>query len=242
MCEIRDWLKDFMRRYRLLHNPNDWPEPGTMEDKDFAISWLEAFEDAGATQAQAETAMRRLLRNPPQWRRDHLPALLREIHAVRVASIAVPIGDDRETAANDPKTRSCDLCGGSGLAVVFHPQYDGAPKAEYVDHFGESKLGPSTAPAHCICPLGRWIRGKLEEKLRSRFVDLKEVMDGRSTWQVRDKAAEKFMGEFGQMRDTTEMMGFVRWLHEQGNIERAERRKNPPRRGEVTTIGDVFGH
>jgi len=70
-------------------------------------------------------------------------------------------------------SRGCDRCDGTGLATVWHPRPDAARRI------------PESKSAYCTCPHGRWIERNHRERspeLRGGFVDIAEVLEGRSVW------------------------------------------------------------
>lgn len=93
------------------------------------------------------------------------------------------------------QSRSCRFCHGSGQASVFHPHYDGSAVMmfECVDRDGEIRPKPVAVRvvAHCMCPMGRWMRSKTERLLLSRIPDLLDVLAGRSRWVADDPMGDR---------------------------------------------------
>jgi len=191
MAKVRDWLDDFLERHRRRFNPFDWPEPGSDENADYARMWLDAFVRDKVREQEADAASVRLGQTPPNWRNDHLPAVMAEIKAMREASTAQAghgvIADSIETAR--VQSRHCGWCNGSGLRTVFHPRYDGSGilMLEREDDRGELRKRPTAArvAAHCICPLGQYMRAKVGDD-NARIPELRRVLDGRSLWMAHD--------------------------------------------------------
>jgi hypothetical protein len=181
---VKIWLSEFLDRYKLIHAPREWPETGSDEWKAFAKMWLLAFSARNVTQVEADAATIRLGLNPPQWRREHIPAMLLAIEEIRQAAALQAVPDDRDTAF--AQSKSCEYCSGEGQVIVFHPAYNGSRVAEFRGRNGEVKRGPSTTVAHCVCPMGRWMRGKTAGEMLGRIVDLKDIFNGLSRWVLDD--------------------------------------------------------
>ena len=181
----RDWVPDFLREHRDRFQPFGWPEPDTRELVVLEGDWIEGFAGAGVTEDEARRASKRLLLNPPKYTRDHLASMLAVIQTMR---------EERASTTTDPnlmgreqalaESKNCLDCGGAGLLTVYHPHPDPA-----------RRVAPS-APAHCVCAFGRWMRRTLmkdDELSAKRIVDLEDVQFGRAGWLLeppgRDQAA-----------------------------------------------------
>lgn len=73
------------------------------------------------------------------------------------------------------------------MPIVFHRHWAGGRigrRREYND-LGDLVTVPFAAEvaAHCICPLGRWIRSRTEDYLKGRIPDGAAIIEGRS-WYV----------------------------------------------------------
>jgi hypothetical protein len=88
---IRDWLDPFLAAHRARFNPRDWPDADTADYRDFATDWLEAFADLQVSQDEADRASRRLTSKPPEWGRNHLPAVLMTVRTMRLERNAAPV-------------------------------------------------------------------------------------------------------------------------------------------------------
>ena len=89
---------------------------------------------------------------------------------------------ERDDAA--ARSRSCRVCGGSGMPIVFHRHWTGdriGHRREYND-LGDLVTVPFAAEvaAHCVCPLGRWIRSKTSDYLNRRIPDGAAIVERRS--------------------------------------------------------------
>lgn len=91
-----------------------------------------------------------------------------------------------ERARAEWQSRGCRICGGSGMAVAFHPDHGGRriTVLDSVDPMGEVRRTSivTEAAAHCVCPAGRWMRENTEEWLKRRIPDGAAMVEGRSPW------------------------------------------------------------
>jgi hypothetical protein len=100
------------------------------------------------------------------------------------------VSEARDVTRDNARTlsRDCEYCGGHGMARVYYPEYRGDPTEEVAcwGRGGEvvRKAIPVAVMAHCVCPLGRWMRGRL---------------DGGSRWLARDPTG----GEYATAGDST---------------------------------------
>lgn len=192
MAKIKDWVDDFLERHRRRFNPFDWPEPGSEEGIDYARMWLDAFLRERVREQEADAASIRLGTNPPRFRNDHIPNVMAEVKAMREVAAATAsagvIADSLETAKR--QSAQCGWCDGHGMRQVFHPRYKGSQviMIDREDDRGEVRKRPTAArvAAHCICPLGRYMRAKTDDDNRPRIPDLQRVLEGRSLWMAHD--------------------------------------------------------
>lgn len=105
-------------------------------------------------------------------------------------------GVDPELLRVRRESRNCRDCGGDGLTIVFHPQWAGVrvgrtwrgemEHVEAPDGSSEYRHVMETTAlevaAHCVCALGRWMRERVDEDLRSRIPDVLAIVEGRSKW------------------------------------------------------------
>ena len=174
---IRDWIEPFLVAHGERFKVHDWPFPGCDEYIDFVGDWIEAFAGLGVSQDESNRASRRLALNPPNWRRDHLPAVMATVKAMRADRGQDTSALTRESALS--ASRNCPHCGGGGLAPVVNR--DPANK-------------PPHCGSHCVCPMGRWMRTQLAQKYPEdirRIPDFQECLSGQSMWVDR----ELFYGE-----------------------------------------------
>ena len=79
------------------------------------------------------------------------------------------------------ENRTCPHCDGNGLVIVFHPAWDG-------DRVGVTSAGrpfPAEVAAHCLCPVGRWIRERVEFEEQRRIPRVEDIVAGRSKWLMK---------------------------------------------------------
>jgi hypothetical protein len=82
--------------------------------------------------------------------------------------------------------------------LVFHPEYDGHRTAmRQVVERGEvvERPIPMTVAAHCICPIGEWIRARTDREILSGIPFLGDVLVGRGRWQASDPTRDE-RGEY----------------------------------------------
>jgi hypothetical protein len=102
------------------------------------------------------------------------------------------VSEARDVTRDNARTlsRDCEYCGGHGMARVYYPEYRGDPTEEVAcwGRGGEvvRKAIPVAVMAHCVCPLGRWMRGRLDGDTLAGIPDLMEILTGRSRWLARD--------------------------------------------------------
>jgi hypothetical protein len=171
MALIRSWLESFLAAHRERFNPHDWPDVSSDDFHDFMIDWLEAFADLQVSEEEANRASKRLTLDPPSWKRNHLPAVLKTVRAMRMErNTPSEAAQNIETAK--AASVNCPHCDGGGLAYCFHA----LPVPERT---------PKQIAAHCICPMGRFMRGRIavqDPVFFKRIPDFADVLAGRSTW------------------------------------------------------------
>lgn len=101
---------------------------------------------------------------------------------------------DQSKSEAEARSRGCPYCSGSGQAVVFRRRYDGRRVQDLeVVHRGEvvTRPMPMAVAAHCICPMGEWMRSKIRDlDILSRVPDLSDVLAGRLRWLAEDPTGE----------------------------------------------------
>jgi hypothetical protein len=108
-----------------------------------------------------------------------------------------PAQDQTKREAED-KSRHCPYCRGAGLVPVFHPAYDThRTLMREVIYFGEIVTRPIQAivAAHCLCPMGEWIRVRTDPDILHRIPLLADVLSGRSRWLAQDPTRDE-QGEY----------------------------------------------
>lgn len=174
---VKHWISGFIDRHRARFDPHDWPADGSDEWREYLTGWVTAFATAQVSETEADSASIALVETPPNFRREHLPAVMKAVRERRPEAVAP--ASTREAASDASK--SCPHCSGSGITQVTGT----------FERSGE--LVERTVAAHCACPHGRWIRNRIaqqEEHLLKRIPDLAEVFAGRSAWRYDDPSAE----------------------------------------------------
>jgi hypothetical protein len=90
------WITDFLDRHRARYAPPDWPA-NRDEMREWLRGWVLALDRIQAVEQEADDASLALVLAPPQWRREHIPAVIGAIAAARrvaaerrLAALAVP--------------------------------------------------------------------------------------------------------------------------------------------------------
>lgn len=176
---VRNWIDGFLERHKARFNPNDWPDAESSDEMDeYVRCWVTAFVLKDVAEKEADEASRRLVLAPPNWRRDHIPAVVAAVEQLRAEKgPAAGAGGTREAARS--ASRDCPHCGGEGLALVWHRH----PSPE-------RRIAP-TASATCICSHGKWIRkvwADTDPQMLRRIPDLAVVLRGESVFVADDPA------------------------------------------------------
>jgi len=188
-----EWLDGYLKKFYRRLKPPEWPEPGTDEYADYRDDWAYALRGHNVTEEEADEVLMRLRQDPPQWLREHLPKFMASVEAIRRERLAKGQADDRDTA--QAASRGCPHCAGSGQAIVFDRDYDGRHVVERECHVhGEAKVIPyaMTVSAHCVCAMGRWMRGRIRDlDVLARTPDFADVLAGRSRWLAQDPTRDE---------------------------------------------------
>ena len=105
------------------------------------------------------------------------------------ASEARSASNDRASA--EAASHYCPTCGGQGLVTLYDRRYDGRRIAELPCLLrGEitTRPFPMLVMGHCTCPLGRWMRSKVDDAARRGIPDLERVLSGGTRWILTDPA------------------------------------------------------
>ncbi len=87
----------------------------------------------------------------------------------------------------------CEHCNLSGLVTLFRRGYTGEPTMEIRNHNGELRKAPARIMAHCICPVGRWVRGNVPNDMLPRYPDMHLVVQGKMPdWSLADPTMPDF--------------------------------------------------
>jgi hypothetical protein len=151
---VKEWIVGFLERHRARFAPNDWPDPDSKPEDwiEFVKGWVTAFALKQISEAEADEASRRLALDPPQWRRDHVPAVVKAVEALRGAKAGPPVASD-DRAAAVAASRDCPGCSGSG--------YGSAVDAARTQATGHEVRVACLCP--CACPMSRWVERQLAQ-------------------------------------------------------------------------------
>lgn len=172
---ITEWFSDFLDEHLRRHPNACLPDPETEDGVVLYAAWRKNFAKRGVNDLDVATEASELLVGEKlKGPRDHFPklvALAVAVYKFRGAPRAEGRPADHESARL--ASADCGYCGGTGHAVVFHP-----------DPSAARRIPPSCA-AHCVCPMGRLIRTLHATKspdVYRRTPDLAEVLAGRTGW------------------------------------------------------------
>ncbi len=161
--KVTSWLDDFLTANWPTFAGHAWPDPGDPERRHAWSEWLNGLKENKAFRVEVEEAVERItsrddtaiVENPSAW----LANIIAEIKSIRSQATSNPAALNERAAAQDA-SRDCRHCGGEGLVIV-----DGAR---------------STVAAHCVCPMGRWMRGRTPQDLIRRIPDYADYLKDRS--------------------------------------------------------------
>lgn len=180
---ITKWIVIFLRTHFARYPRYDWPVEGSEAWDEQVRMWTTAFATRRISQYDADLASLSLAANPPRFADGHIPAIVHAVAALQGGNSAST--DDRTEAAR--QSRNCEYCGGNGMTTAYHPRYDGSRTVEATNReTGEVCRARSTVAAHCVCPMGRWMRSQSEDDDRKRIADGLKCVNGQSDWSLDD--------------------------------------------------------
>ena len=94
-----------------------------------------------------------------------------------------------DTSAMDiarANSKDCEYCNGEGMVTVYAPNYDGSPFAITASGIKYA----SRVVAHCLCPLGKFIRAATKEDVRRRIPEVSSIVDRESRWLLKDPTGD----------------------------------------------------
>jgi hypothetical protein len=97
---------------------------------------------------------------------------------------------DRTRDEAQARSARCPQCGGSGQVTVYDRDYRGHA-VEYLTREGPGgelmRLPvPMRVVAHCLCPMGVWLRARTARDLLEVIPGLADVLEGRTRWTTED--------------------------------------------------------
>ncbi len=208
----KEWLSMFLERHKVRNPRNDWHAPDSDAGREMWRGYLDGFIGAKVKKSEADAASVRIADgdDPPRFVEDHLPALLAQIEwnrGVLAATREAPTVVTEKPAT--PTAVDCPHCRGHGLVTVFHPGYGGLPIVDVVGAGGEVRQIPGRVSAHCVCPVGRWMRARTEEATLPRIPDLAPVVEGRSRWTMHDPTTPDLPEGCSEGMTFTEFWGVI---------------------------------
>ncbi len=112
----------------------------------------------------------------------------------------------RHEAEND--SRDCPYCFGAGLAMIYHPGYNGSRVLDYRKADGSIQQIPAIAAAYCVCPMGDWTRYHQDKTCHDvfrRMPELHDVLQRRISWVAKDPS---FNHKLLELEDMSEFPGW----------------------------------
>lgn len=183
---VKSWLKAFLEDHQAAFPGARWPMDRSDSARQLWSAWLHAFIAARVTEAEARAASA-TLDQPDLWCYEHPQIIVAIVEAARSQAEALAA---RPKAATPTTPQGCGRCGGSGVVTVFHPRYTGSVviAVDVAGPGGEVRKAqqPGRVAAHCVCPMGRWVRSKLDVETSRRMPDLGDVLEGKSRWLAED--------------------------------------------------------
>ncbi len=185
---VTGWLDGFIARHFVRHPRPDWPAQGSPAYHDLKKRWMDAFMslDPRPRDSEAEAASLKVHGDAVAFVEDH-PSVVAD--AITIARQAIVASSQADASKSTPEalSRDCEFCSGSGHATIYRIDYTGEPVEKRPDRTGELRPTPMVLAAHCVCPMGRWMRGKTPLDLQRRILDLEAVLSGNATgWTTDD--------------------------------------------------------
>jgi hypothetical protein len=141
-----DKVEALMVKYFATFDSCSWPEPGGEGWEDIVRIWVSAFGEHRYSPPRIKRAMDKIHQSPPQWKQDHLPALLKLLAGDGSAGPTDPL----------PQLEDCPQCGGNGWATVYRDDYRGEESVVVNDPINnKSRRVYLRITAPCVCKLGR---------------------------------------------------------------------------------------
>ena len=84
---------------------------------------------------------------------------------------------------------TCKHCSASGLAPIYHPDYDGSRTITITRPDGSTTTKAAIVRAYCVCPMGDWMRYNQEKtcpEVFSKMPELHDVLTKRISWLAQD--------------------------------------------------------
>ncbi len=166
--KITEWLDGFLIRHMARHPRTDWPDPDTQAWTRFHRTWLDTMLalQPRPNEAEADRASLAVHGDAIAWVQDHASVVSDAIRKARTSNLPSK-PDDASKATPEALSRDCEFCSGSGHATIYQ--------------------GDLIRSAHCVCPMGRWMRGRTSLDLQRRIYDLHAILSGETIgWSTDD--------------------------------------------------------
>lgn len=183
---IEPWFRRFVEEHVIRHPRAGLPAFESKEGEVVYSTWRKLLARIEGIDYLSATAASERLVAEPASERKHFTALA--AFAAEAILARKPEGKRNDLTTRDgaeQASKGCGRCGGTGLVSVFRRP----PVPERT---------PASVAAHCVCALGRWMRRYWEAKdpaIARRFVDLAEVLNGRSAWTADEPSPVKHYEE-----------------------------------------------
>ncbi len=169
------WFESFAQEHRRRHPRAQLPSLDSDDGATLYGTWLKLLRRIEGLDREAITAASERMVAEPAPPLKHFSTLLaftREAIANRKRAEGKRTADTTTREGAEALSRGCDRCGASGLVIVYRT----LPLPERC---------PPTCGAHCVCALGRWMRGQISRQgpdLIKRIPDLDDAIKGRGPW------------------------------------------------------------
>lgn len=178
----RDKIEAAILRHTQYFDHLPWPKVDSPAWMDLVKTWVDAFGERRTAPAKVEKACRTIRENPPEFKTEHLPELLRLINE-RDENYAQP-GD---AGQGEVEGHACPHCEGAGIVRIYRSDYAGRDHEWVAAEDGGRRLVVKANMAPCVCQRGRGILGNWQAS-KIQAIDLGRGMP--RGWSMVDPTSE----------------------------------------------------